>query len=455
MPLSQRSATTATDVQPFCGYVDTTEDALRLIEAARRGILPRVTRRLNELERRSMIRSGAVFVFSVEESGIKRWTEGLAWSQSRISGNFLIYREVTDRSSLRASQQSSETSDITQGGHNVDGHVMLKPNGLIKKTITVKINGSDHHLISYFTQDDVRSGRLHRPTSRPDLMALKIPTELLQSANFRYPLKLETQYTTAEGQYDDADDVNYQRRTMLGQASPHSARMVARTPHLGAGPSPLEISGFSRSSGSSPTSPYASSRASQFDAVYPRLQTDIGHPVSPSGSAHAAHSPYSAAESPVLDDITSPSWSPSYSCGPETYTMSTGAPAMYQAPLPIGHFDSAHLPRDEMWAEQAHSSVRIGRGYEHDMHRLNIGEHPESVWSPAIATVTGSQYASAPPTGVSITSQFPAVRGRDHVRTRSVPPIWSWGQDSAHSLYQLPPVSHPIYASHGARHSPT
>lgn len=254
---------------------------------------------------------------------------------------------------------------------------------------------------------------------------------------------------------DDADDVNYQRRTMLGQASPHSARMVARTPHLGAGPSPLEISGFSRSSGSSPTSPYASSRASQFDAVYPRLQTDIGHPVSPSGSAHAAHSPYSAAESPVLDDITSPSWSPSYSCGPETYTMSTGAPAMYQAPLPIGHFDSAHLPRDEMWAEQAHSSVRIGRGYEHDMHRLNIGEHPESVWSPAIATVTGSQYASAPPTGVSITSQFPAVRGRDHVRTRSVPPIWSWGQDSAHSLYQLPPVSHPIYASHGARHSPT
>lgn len=37
-----------------------------------------------------MIRSGAVFVFSVEESGIKRWTEGLAWSQSRISGNFLV-----------------------------------------------------------------------------------------------------------------------------------------------------------------------------------------------------------------------------------------------------------------------------------------------------------------------------------------------------------------------------
>ena len=128
--------------QPFYGYVDTTGDALRLIEvsrsllpilqwnltdsvswdyasadhhclkrflpsllhishrlvihlkAARRGILPRITRRLNELERRSMIRSGAIFIFSVEESGIKRWTEGLSWSQSRIAGNFLVCLRV-------------------------------------------------------------------------------------------------------------------------------------------------------------------------------------------------------------------------------------------------------------------------------------------------------------------------------------------------------------------------
>lgn len=71
MPLSPSG-----DVLPFCGYVDTTADALRLIQAARCGIVPRITRRLNELERRAMIKSGAVFVFSVEESGIKRWTDG-------------------------------------------------------------------------------------------------------------------------------------------------------------------------------------------------------------------------------------------------------------------------------------------------------------------------------------------------------------------------------------------
>ena len=72
MPLSPSG-----DVLPFCGYVETTADALRLIQAARCGIIPRITRRLNELERRSMIKSGAVFVFNVEESGIKRWTDGM------------------------------------------------------------------------------------------------------------------------------------------------------------------------------------------------------------------------------------------------------------------------------------------------------------------------------------------------------------------------------------------
>lgn len=105
MLLSQSSS----DIQPFHGYVDTTEDALRLIEAARRGVLPRVTRRLNELERRSMIRSGAVFVFSVEESGIKRWTEGLAWSQSRISGNFLVSNMTHDDAIM---PQSTEEDQI-------------------------------------------------------------------------------------------------------------------------------------------------------------------------------------------------------------------------------------------------------------------------------------------------------------------------------------------------------
>ena len=72
------------DVPPFMGYVETTVNALRLIHAARQGVIPRITRRLNDSERRSMIKSGAVFVFSVEESGIKRWT-GASGIPSRLN----------------------------------------------------------------------------------------------------------------------------------------------------------------------------------------------------------------------------------------------------------------------------------------------------------------------------------------------------------------------------------
>ena len=74
----------------FSGLVETTLDAIYLVEAARQGKIPRIVRRLNSSERQAMIKSGAVFTFSVEESGIKRWTDSMLWSPSRIDGNFLV-----------------------------------------------------------------------------------------------------------------------------------------------------------------------------------------------------------------------------------------------------------------------------------------------------------------------------------------------------------------------------
>ena len=78
------------NAQPFSGIVENTVQALRLVNAARLGVIPRVIRRLNDAERRDLIVSGAVFVFSVVESGIRRWTDGLLFSPSRIDGNFLV-----------------------------------------------------------------------------------------------------------------------------------------------------------------------------------------------------------------------------------------------------------------------------------------------------------------------------------------------------------------------------
>ncbi|KAG5724314.1 hypothetical protein E4T56_gene16065 [Termitomyces sp. T112] len=202
------------DVPPFTGYVETTLHALRLIHAARQGVIPRITRRLNDAERRTMIKPGAVFVFSVEESGIKRWTDGLLWSPSRIVGNFLVYREINERTSSRGSNKKSYPLDSSRGisgrrgspdhslvafgsssrlaqSHGSSDPGAFKINGLIKKTITVTIEGSDLHLISYYTSEDIRSGRLKRPTSRPDIMALPMPPHIFRLTNFRVPPKVE------------------------------------------------------------------------------------------------------------------------------------------------------------------------------------------------------------------------------------------------------------------------
>jgi hypothetical protein len=67
-----------------------------MLEAARRGVIPQVTRHVVDAKRK-MIYCGSVSVFDEDESGIKRWTDGLFWSPSRILGNFLLYRETDKR----------------------------------------------------------------------------------------------------------------------------------------------------------------------------------------------------------------------------------------------------------------------------------------------------------------------------------------------------------------------
>ena len=91
MPLKASSC--INEIETFYGMIESTTDALRIFEMCRKGRLGRVSRRLQEKER-GMIRSGSVFVFDEQESGIKRWTDGKLWSPSRILGNFLIYREL-------------------------------------------------------------------------------------------------------------------------------------------------------------------------------------------------------------------------------------------------------------------------------------------------------------------------------------------------------------------------
>ncbi|KAI9217582.1 Gti1/Pac2 family-domain-containing protein, partial [Blastocladiella britannica] len=81
-------------LESWFGIINSQDDALRIIEAARTGKLPRITRKLTDAERMSIVRSGAVFVFEESESQLRRWTDTRFWSSSRMQGNFLIYTEL-------------------------------------------------------------------------------------------------------------------------------------------------------------------------------------------------------------------------------------------------------------------------------------------------------------------------------------------------------------------------
>lgn len=245
--------------ETFHGYIETTQDVLLIFEGCRRGLLPRICRRLQEKERR-MIQSGSVFVFDERESGmcggdgviqgnsvkgvlnvsiiigIKRWTDGLVWSPSRILGNFLIYRELDKRTtgkrgslSSDASRQRSFSVDhsnttssaaaiaaATGGATSVDRNrerqlvgslsdsYKFRKDGLIKKTMSIVVNGVSQHLVSYYNPQDVLENKLRTPSSVPELASLEISPELLARQNFRIPPMVEPTFEGSDAAFTAA-----------------------------------------------------------------------------------------------------------------------------------------------------------------------------------------------------------------------------------------------------------
>lgn len=169
--------------------------------------------------------------------GIKRWTDGLIWSPSRILGNFLIYRELGGRESLNEkasnhdmspnnylhNQSSNNTQylpqnqlvlyeentqesvddddyeDMTIEERNRERNLVgsltdtykFRKGGLIKKTLSIQLNGCTQHLISYYTKEDVLKCRLSTPSSISELSSFQISPELLLKQSFRVPPSVE------------------------------------------------------------------------------------------------------------------------------------------------------------------------------------------------------------------------------------------------------------------------
>ncbi|PWW74039.1 hypothetical protein C7212DRAFT_359230 [Tuber magnatum] len=233
-------ASSSSSVEPtFEGFVESTRDALLLFQGVINQTLPMVPRRPHERERESLIRSGAVFVYEENSSAIKRWTDGIAWSPSRIIGNFLIYRELKkpfapgekkratkvakrrQASQQRYSRATSDGGGSSPGSHHSshcgslspqphsspeEGEMRVpelgpdlermlvgslvdsygfKPDGLIKKTISVQFGAGTYHMVSYYRLSDFVDSHLKRPVQDPRCCHLTIHQDLVNKQSFR------------------------------------------------------------------------------------------------------------------------------------------------------------------------------------------------------------------------------------------------------------------------------
>ena len=267
------------------GHIETTKDALLIFEACFNGTLAHCFRRPHDRERSSVIVSGNVFVYEEGTSGIKRWTDGIPWSPSRILTNFLIYRQLnspfppgekkramkrsqrpvrpgepyaapvpsssTDRSVYSADSEVMSTFKPEEGndkdiertlvGSLVDSYD-FKEHGLLKKTMTVVVNNVQHHLVSYYSLDDAKH-HLRTPREDPRLKDQTLREELLQQPRFKFPNLDDAgdgvmeQLAPSVGQYaylPQLNTVSTYPKAHSAQASPQDHSPHSYYPNLGA-----------------------------------------------------------------------------------------------------------------------------------------------------------------------------------------------------------------------------
>lgn len=185
-------------IETYNGKVKTLKDALLILEGTRIGILPKVKRRLNGLER-EFIKSDTIFAWNETECGMKRWTDGKNWSASKVSGPFLVYKELdNDKTTLKA-------------------------NGLIKQSFSLTTKQHEKlHLISYFKEDDNdddEDSRAKVPSNDSLLKDLKLNGDVYQEyllyydQYLNYDTKNQTQPTPSQMQ-------NLQPALLEGQNPP-------------------------------------------------------------------------------------------------------------------------------------------------------------------------------------------------------------------------------------------
>lgn len=202
-----------------------------LVQGCMDGIVFPITRRPHDRERTSLVKSGNVFVYTESDAGIKRWTDGINWSPSRILNNFLVYREMDKAfppgekkkatkkpkrySPYDASQRPNQGS--MQGPHDQDrdfypgngipkgvtremerllvgslnDSYSFKHGGLIKKTISVTYGTQVWHVVWYYSFQDHLVKKFRTPEMDPRFKDMILDTSLFKDQAFRVPLNAD------------------------------------------------------------------------------------------------------------------------------------------------------------------------------------------------------------------------------------------------------------------------
>ncbi|KAJ3416910.1 hypothetical protein HDV05_007968 [Chytridiales sp. JEL 0842] len=368
-------------LETFHGFVETSLDALLLIEGCRRGILKPVTSKPKNASEVT-IRSGSCFVFEERATGMKRWRDPLRWSPSRVAGPFLLYREIDtapghERPKKKAGLSTSNTVskfsdtpttlvdssgadavttttttttseytplgptdpskvrglDPTYSASTLKLNTTLKPDGLIKKAMAVTYpDRSKYHVVAYFARREVVEGRLEVPSKSLLLREIHHPASgsgLTEEEEGRMDDN-EAGRAAEEGEADAARSASVDMSFADGVTFAHgnashaagkSGQHQPDTPESNAGP--LETP----TSGTLPTEPRApGSSTSSFKTLAPKP-----HPPPPPPPPPSSTSPGQLSSSFPLPPRKRPrdtSHSP-----PTTITSTTGAAAVPPSPL--------------------------------------------------------------------------------------------------------------------------
>ncbi|KAI3649595.1 hypothetical protein MP228_005227 [Amoeboaphelidium protococcarum] len=233
--------------QTYKGRVQDANDAAILIQAAIDGTIPVVSWRLTALQR-SQISSGDVFVYNKHESKIMRWTDGKLWSPSRIAGPFLIYKEAEEKRQCTPTDvHFNSTIRLTKSEHSQNtgvfasqkGVFYLKENGLIKKTLSIMVNGASYNLVAYCSVEDIDSPRFPRPCEDPHLANVQLSRELQNVSTQQSSLSLGSQPLTRSRSDETPSSHSTERSSHNDESLPLKKRRlsIASTPSL---PSPVE-----------------------------------------------------------------------------------------------------------------------------------------------------------------------------------------------------------------------